>query len=381
MRPVTGDRMSPELKTPPHRRLIATGSPGVYRRGDRFVAVTYERGRRIKSTHNTQREAYQARASRIARTTAPSRERFDAYAERWLAEYQGRTSRGLAPSTREGYARSIRAYAIPYFARRRIGDLTRRDIKAFIAHLAATPAHGPRQGATRLSPSTIRTIMTPLKAMLAEAYELDLLPVDAGRVRVVVGRPAPTPAPRTVSREQYAALIEHLRPDDRLLVMLLRWTGLRIAEALGLRWEDLCDPGGGPVLLVRRQWQDGRLVENTKTSAGTRAVAVVPSLARALSDTRAQARFAEPADPIFATTRGTHQDSHNVRRRLRPAARVAGVPWMTPHTLRHSLATELVDRGYDISAVARVLGHRSEHFTRRVYVHATAIPRFDDLDT
>jgi integrase len=163
--------------------------------------------------------------------------------------------------------------------------------------------------------------------------------------------------------------------------MLLRWTGLRIAEALGLRWEDVCDLADGPVLLVRRQWQDGWLVEHTKTSAGTRAVAVVPSLARALSHARTRARFAAPADPIFATTRGSHQDSHNVRRRLRPAARAAGVPWMTPHTLRHSLATELVDRGYDISAVARVLGHRSEHFTRRVYVHAKATPRFDDLDT
>jgi hypothetical protein len=94
----------PELKTPPHRRLIATDRPGVYHRGSRFVAVTYAHGKRIKSTHNTQREACQDRARRIARTVAPSRERSEDYAERWLAEYQGRTSRGLAPSTREGYA-------------------------------------------------------------------------------------------------------------------------------------------------------------------------------------------------------------------------------------------------------------------------------------
>jgi integrase len=39
-----------------------------------------------------------------------------------------------------------------------------------------------------------------------------------------------------------------------------------------------------------------------------------------------------------------------------------------------------VHRGYDISAVAKVLGHRSEAFTRRVYVHARETPRFDDLD-
>ena len=132
--------------------------------------------------------------------------------------------------------------------------------------------------------------------------------------------------------------------------------------------------------LIRRQWQDGRIVEHAMTPAGTRAVAVVPSLHREMSDARQRTAFAAPQDPIFATPDGTHQDSHNLRRRLRPAARAASVPWMTPHVLR-SLATELVQRGYDISAIAKVLGHRSEAFTRRVYVHPRETPRFDELDT
>jgi site-specific recombinase XerD len=54
---------------------------------------------------------------------------------------------------------------------------------------------------------------------------------------------------------------------------------------------------------------------------------------------------------------------------------------MTPHVLRHSLATELVDPGYDISAVAKVLGHRNKAFTHRVYVYARRTPRVDELDT
>jgi site-specific recombinase XerD len=57
------------------------------------------------------------------------------------------------------------------------------------------------------------------------------------------------------------------------------------------------------------------------------------------------------------------------------------VPWVTPHVLRHSLATELLEHGHDISVVAKVLGHGSEAFTRRVYVHARETPRFDDLDS
>jgi len=107
---------------------------------------------------------------------------------------------------------------------------------------------------------------------------------------------------------------------------------------------------------------------------------VVPSLAAALRDARATSAFPGAADPIFATSVGTPLDSHSLRARLRRAGRRAGTPWATPHVFRHSLATELVDCGYDTSIVAKVLGHRSEAFTRRVYVHAREAPRFDELD-
>jgi len=69
-----------------------------------------------------------------------------------------------------------------------------------------------------------------------------------------------------------------------------------------------------------------------------------------------------------------------VRRRLRPAAAATGVPWATPHVFRHSLATELLHRGFDPVVIAKILGHRSDLTTRRVYIHAPETPRFDELD-
>jgi hypothetical protein len=215
--------MPPEPKTPPHRRLIATGTTGVFRRGDHFVAITYRHGRRVKTTHDTKRDACAARARHLCGAPAPSRESFEDYAERWLIEYRGRTGRGLAPATRGAYAWTMRTWVIPYFRGARLGELRRADVKRFIDHLNSAKPLQSQNGATRLAGSTIRKIVTPLKAMLAEAYELDLLATDAGHVRVIGGG-IPAAPPKTLIRAQIAALMEQLDPRDRLLMLLLRWT-------------------------------------------------------------------------------------------------------------------------------------------------------------
>src|SRR6185436_19090959 len=85
-------------------------------------------------------------------------------------------------------------------------------------------------------------------------------------------------------------------------------------------------------------------------------------------------------DPIFPSNTGAHQDDHNVRRRLRPAAVRAGVPWATPHVFRHTLATELRDSGVHDTIIAAVLGHSDPNFTRRTYMHTDEAPRNDHID-
>lgn len=379
--------------TPEHRRLIRTDVPGVYRRGRRYVAITRYRGRLVKTYHRTKSEAKEAKAGRDAGDRPTAREPFARYAERWLIEYRGRTAKGLAPTTREDYAYLIREYAIPFFDRKAIGDIGPLDVKRFIEHLATlTQKRRRRQpdgsvasvrdrSAPPLSPASIRRIVAPLKALLAEAYELELLPSNPAKVRVVVPGERPTrTAPKHMTTEEVAAVLEALPERDRLLFAFLSRTGVRISEALGAKWKDIEQTDDGPVFQIRRQHYRGELRDETKTEAGSRAVALLPSVMRDLMRHRASTSYAAEDDPIFPTIIGTHQDAHNVRKRLRPAARAAGVPWVTPHVFRHSLATELRDRGYDASVIARVLGHTDEAFTRRVYIHTREAPRFDDLD-
>ncbi len=59
--------MSPEPKTPPHRQLIRTDTPGIYRRGSRYVVIAYHGGKRIKTTHDTKARPPSAGSARRLR--------------------------------------------------------------------------------------------------------------------------------------------------------------------------------------------------------------------------------------------------------------------------------------------------------------------------
>ena len=362
------------------RPVKVPGHPGIFHKGSTYIDTWKERGKPKSRSYPTLTAAVRGRAQRIASGNQPaSRERFDRYAPRWIDKYRGRTKHGLDEDTRAEYRAIIDQWLIPYFRHTPLGDLGPPKVRDFIDHLCA---QSNRSGEP-LAPNTIRWIMAPLKAMLADAYENGLVTVDASRVRVVVsdrGRARTLkPASKRLTGEQTTAILAAIPERYRLLFLLLACTGLRISEALGLQWQDLEQTPAGPVLKIRRQFYRGKLKEYPKTEAGDRRVAVVPHLSRELVRHRAATAHAGPDDPIFATKYGTHISAHNIRRVLRPIVKDLALEWVTPHVFRHSLATQLRDAGYDANAIARVLGHSDPSFTQRTYIHEASIVRFDEL--
>ncbi|MFL5864497.1 MAG: tyrosine-type recombinase/integrase, partial [Solirubrobacteraceae bacterium] len=96
-----------------------------------------------------------------------------------------------------------------------------------------------------------------------------------------------------------------------------------------------------------------------------------PETARMLTRRRAQAKWGAEGDPIFPSDMGTPMDDHNYRKRVfNPARKAAGVPWATPHKLRHGLASLMAERGYSPAQIAAQLGHADGGaLALRVYVH------------
>jgi len=156
----------------------------------------------------------------------------------------------------------------------------------------------------------------------------------------------------------------------RALLATLLFAGLRIGEALALRWRDV-------------DLASGRLrVGEAKTAAGVREVDLLPALRDELTEHKAGIRDPRPDGLVFATTEGTPQTATNVRRRVLAKAvekadeRLAKegkspLPErLTPHSLRRTFASLLFALGRTAPEVMDQLGHTDPKLTLRVYARS-----------
>ncbi len=146
----------------------------------------------------------------------------------------------------------------------------------------------------------------------------------------------------------------HLRLRDAALLELLYGTGLRVSEACGLDVTDVDrDRYGVPILLVRHGKGD-KSREVPLGEAADRALAAYLPARRVLG-------AASPyGGPLFVNARGARLTPRSVQRTVKRWTIAGGVhAAATPHALRHSFATHLLDEGVDLRAIQELLGHAS----------------------
>jgi len=149
---------------------------------------------------------------------------------------------------------------------------------------------------------------------------------------------------------------------DRALLETMYSAGLRVSELVGLRDGDL--DFAGSVLCVRGKGRRERLAP--VGSYAIRALKHWLSVRKLASDQPAGA-----ATPVFVNRFGRQLTTRSVGRMLEKYLKVAGLDRQTsPHTLRHSFATHLLDRGADIRSVQELLGHKSL-VTTQIYTHVS----------
>jgi site-specific recombinase XerD len=274
-----------------------------------------------------------------------------------------RVERRLAPLTCSAYERDIRA-CVTFLSEHGIGDLALvrpPDLRRFLAsEVERRPALG----------SQARTVAA-LKGFFRFLVENEYLERDPTLVlrtpkkrealpdvldRRELARLLQTPEREDVWQKQHAGK----RERDRLLLALLAYAGLRRSELLGLDWDD--------VDLERR------LLRVRKAKGGRqRVVPIHPALEPLFCDyLRLRARDPEPA--LFVGVQGRRLSYTILTQTFLNYARAAGVTErkrVTPHTLRHVFASELLRAGANLRQIQELLGHKHLDSTQR-YTHVTA---------
>ncbi|ATY85034.1 tyrosine recombinase [Kyrpidia spormannii] len=150
---------------------------------------------------------------------------------------------------------------------------------------------------------------------------------------------------------------------DRALLEWLYATGVRVGEAVALRVGDVDIAGQRALIHGKGGKERYVLFGRSAARALTRYLEVGwPALAGACPG---------PGDPVFLNYRGGALSDRSVRRIVdRHMARVAGYHKISPHVLRHTFATHLLDAGADLRAVQELLGHASLRSTQ-IYTHTT----------
>jgi len=179
--------------------------------------------------------------------------------------------------------------------------------------------------------------------------------------------------PKAITIEQIEKLLvtpgdkDVLGMRDRAMLETLYSTGLRVSELVDLNVEDLDE--SGEALKVRGKGKRERIVP-----LGKHALA---SIQRYMTLVRNEPRFAAlwaaggTGKSLFMNKHGGRLSSRSVRRKLDKYLKEAGLdPTISPHTLRHSFATHLLENGADLRSVQELLGHQSLS-TTQVYTHLT----------
>lgn len=273
--------------------------------------------------------------------------------------------RGLSVNTVQAYTRDLRRYSQWCASRqlKAVDEVTPNDVSDFAASLRHAGDHGPALSASS-SARAVVAVRGFHKFAVREGWSITDPCVNV--------QPSAIPArlPKALSYSEISAILDAsgdldtpIGLRDRALLELLYGTGTRISEAIGLDVDDV-DLEQSTLQVTGKGDKQRRLPLGEYAAAALTAYFV-----------RGRPLFASKGrgtPRIFLNTRGGPLSRQSAWLVLSEAARRAGIPIaVSPHTMRHSFATHLLEGGADVRVVQELLGHSSVT-TTQIYTQVTA---------
>ena len=266
-----------------------------------------------------------------------------------------RFERGLSDRTLDAYGRDLRQMVEFLLAQgvESVEAVQPRHLRDYVFHL----------GGRGLKASSVRRALSSIRAYFGFLVEEQVLETDPSEK--LDSPKAGRPLPDVLSQQEVLSLLEAPRVDsplhwrDRAILETLYATGVRVSELTGLSMTDLSLDEGFCRVLGKGSKE--RLVPIGEPARR--------ALATYLSDLRPRLARGRPERSVFLNKNGRRISRVSVWNLVKKSAAWAGIQKVvSPHTLRHSFATHLLEGGADLVAVQELLGH-ADISTTQIYTH------------
>jgi integrase len=292
------------------------------------------------------RSAARSRLAELFRSSTPTTEmNFQDLVERWHKAV-GPT---MKTTTLRHYRNALRAYVLPTFADRMISNINREDIQALLA-----------EKAMKYSCSALRSMRVVLSLTLGWANDCGWLEKNpCTRIKLPQQTGGRMVTRTVLSTKQVLAITAELEEPYATLVLFLATSGLRIGEAIAIKWSDF---DRNEIRISRRIC--GGDVDCVKTESSVRRLPVDSALVSRM-------RNLGTTDWVFCSRGGTPVNPGNaLKRYVRPTAKKLGIPLGGWHDFRHTLTTTMRRSGVHPKVISGILGHAKVALAMDVYDHA-----------
>ena len=308
--------------------------------------------------------------------------------------------KGLKDNTFSNYRYSYEQFVEPKFGRIKLTDLKRTDVRAFYNYLADE---------RHIKVNSIDCIHTVLHQVLELAVEDDYLrynPSDNALKELKRAHSSDFDTRRALTLEEQQIFEDYLAGSVRYahwlpIFTVMLWTGMRVGELTGLRWEDVdfeenTISVNHTLVYFSRGKQDGCTfaVNTPKTEAGKRTIPMLPKVKEALLKEKAfqeefgiscKAEVDGFSNFIFVNRFGNVQNQSTLNKALKRIIRdcnyelldnsggkeITTLPNFSNHSLRHTFTTRMCEAGVNIKAMQDILGHADVETTLGIYADAT----------
>ncbi|MCE9557484.1 MAG: site-specific integrase [Armatimonadetes bacterium] len=300
--------------------------------------------------------------------------------DEWLEEF---VKPHRAPKTYTSYEQIVRIHLKPGLGRIEVRKLTASQIAKFFT-VKREELQAQREDQVGYGLTVLKNMRAVLRASLKQAVALGLAtycPVnEATKTPAVKKSESKFLTPEECKRlnaEFPGTVLERLGP-------FVMGTGVRIGEAMGLRWQDVDFERG--VVRIENQLQrvNGKLeLRPLKTIKSRREIYMSPLIRSSLEAERGR-QLAEGIKPemgiVFVNRDGRPFDAKNVDVHLKLALAKAKLPKMGMHGLRHAAATTMLQGDVPLHTVSRMMGHSSITLTANTYGHVLSQGQIDASD-